>query len=52
MNESIDDAESMLEIFEIDTLKNISFSGGGFKGVAFLGVLKALLENANILKNC
>ena len=39
-----DDSHFSLEITEQKYLKNISFSGGGFKGLAFLGCVKALQE--------
>ena len=39
-----------IEIAEQKYLKNISFSGGGFKGLAFLGCVKALQER-NVLSN-
>ena len=45
-----DDSHFSLEITEQKYLKNISFSGGGFKGLAFLGCVKALQER-DVLHN-
>ena len=45
-----DDSQFSIDIVEQRFLKNISFSGGGFKGLAFLGCVKALQEK-DVLHN-
>jgi NTE family protein len=44
MTENEDLSNLSVDIYEYQTLKNISFSGGGFRGLAFLGCVKALQE--------
>ena len=45
-----EDSHFSIDIGEQKYLKNISFSGGGFKGLAFLGCVKALQER-DVLHN-
>lgn len=42
--EGADDSTISLGLHEHKPLKNLSFSGGGFRGLAFLGCIKALQE--------
>ena len=42
--EEVESSHFTIEIPEQKNLKNVSFSGGGFRGLAFLGCVKALQE--------
>ena len=44
MDEEEDESHFSIELPEHKILKNISFSGGAFRGLAFLGCVKASQE--------